>query len=413
MRLFTQKSRLLSLIVILLLGGFLATSLGSYLASRDTLRDAISLQTLPLIGDNIYSEIQRDLLRPIFISSLMANDTFVRDWVMGGEHDPSRIEHYLGAVKQKYDTITAFLVSDRSSRYYYPDGVLKSVKPDEPRDRWYYRVRAMQAPYEINVDPDLANRDAMTVFINYRLLDDHDRFLGAVGVGLKLDAMRALIDRYETRFSRRIFFTDTAGNIVLAGASMNHLRGRLAELPGMAAIAPQILSQHSEPLQLTYRRDDATIQLNARFIPELNWNLIVEQNESAALGPLQHMLLVNLGVSAGITAMVLLITLFAVNRYQTRIEQLAMTDPLTGLLNRQAFELTQTQILASAERNRQAVSAILLDLDHFKQINDSQGHLAGDQVLHQLAGLLRGALRESDLLCRWGGEEFLALLPDC
>ncbi|MEG0883849.1 MAG: hypothetical protein RSH52_21700, partial [Janthinobacterium sp.] len=80
MRLLSIKYRLLILLTLILGAGFMATSLASYLASRQAIEHGIADQTLPLTGDNIYSEIQKDMLRPVFISSLMAHDTFVRDW---------------------------------------------------------------------------------------------------------------------------------------------------------------------------------------------------------------------------------------------------------------------------------------------------------------------------------------------
>jgi hypothetical protein len=78
----TDRLRLLAILSVLLIAGFLAVSIGSYMVSRDSLRKSIIGHALPLTGDTIYSEIQKDILRPIFISSLMANDTFVRDWVL-------------------------------------------------------------------------------------------------------------------------------------------------------------------------------------------------------------------------------------------------------------------------------------------------------------------------------------------
>ncbi len=92
---WTSKERVVTILSILLITGFLITSLVSYFVARQSLSDEISQNSLPLTSDNIYSEIQQDLLRPIFISSLMAQDTFVRDWTIGGETDADKIIRYL------------------------------------------------------------------------------------------------------------------------------------------------------------------------------------------------------------------------------------------------------------------------------------------------------------------------------
>ena len=82
---FTKRHSWAWLVCLILLSGFLLTSISSYHVTRGNMRETIVNSTLPLTSDNVYSEIQRDLLSPVFIASLMANDTFVRDWAMGGE----------------------------------------------------------------------------------------------------------------------------------------------------------------------------------------------------------------------------------------------------------------------------------------------------------------------------------------
>ena len=100
-------------------------------------------------------------------------------------------------------------------------------------------------------------------------------------------------------------------------------------------------------------------------------------------------------------------------RYQNRIEKSAATDPLTKLLNRQAFDFVFQQAILDSERSRQTLCVALMDIDHFKKINDKHGHLVGDHVLREIAAISRRSLRESDVICRWGGEEFLLLLKNC
>ena len=94
-----SKIRLVGILTVLLLFGFVTTSLVSYYVAHDSIPRQIAETTLPLTSDNIYSEIQRDLLRPVFISPLMAQDTFVRDWVLGGEMDENAIIRYLKEIQ--------------------------------------------------------------------------------------------------------------------------------------------------------------------------------------------------------------------------------------------------------------------------------------------------------------------------
>jgi diguanylate cyclase (GGDEF)-like protein len=413
MTLFQTKYRLLGSVSAILLVGFLATSVASYLVSRDSIEHGIAEQALPLTGDNIYSEIQKDILRPVFISSLMAHDTFVRDWILDGEKDQEQLVRYLRTMKEKYGTITNFLVSDKSSKYYYAGGTLKSVQEGEPRDAWFYRVRKMKADYETNVDPDMANRDSMTIFINHRVLDYRGNFIGATGVGLTLATMGRIIDRYQERFKRDIYFLDAKGGIVLTGKTMQGQRGSVRERPGMAGITGAILNGSSVPTRLSYHSGSSDVMVNSRFIPELAWYLVVEQNVSDDMRPVRQVFALNLAISFGVTLLVLFITLLMVNRFQSRLEKVATTDALTGLLNRQALELLFHQSILASQRSGKPLSAILFDIDHFKKINDTHGHLAGDALLRHVADIAKSVVRQSDIVTRWGGDEYLILLGDC
>lgn len=93
------------------------------------------------------------------------------------------------------------------------------------------------------------------------------------------------------------------------------------------------------------------------------------------------------------------------------LEQAALRDPLTGLWNRRHMMVQLEQALAGKRAQDADFCLILVDVDHFKQVNDNYGHQAGDRLLVALAHALASRLRESDTLCRWGGEEFLLLLP--
>ncbi len=95
-----------------------------------------------------------------------------------------------------------------------------------------------------------------------------------------------------------------------------------------------------------------------------------------------------------------------------RIEELAMFDPLTKLMNRGFLkEFLQREVNRSS-RSRRPFSIIMGDVDHFKWVNDQHGHDCGDKMLQHIARILRKNLRSEDVICRWGGEEFLFLLPE-
>lgn len=97
---------------------------------------------------------------------------------------------------------------------------------------------------------------------------------------------------------------------------------------------------------------------------------------------------------------------------KARLEQLAATDPLTGLLNRRALQERLTSEIERAARYEHQLVLLMIDLDHFKEVNDTYGHLVGDEVLREIACVLTNEVRTVDIVGRYGGEEFVVVLPE-
>jgi diguanylate cyclase (GGDEF)-like protein len=270
----------------------------------------------------------------------------------------------------------------------------------------------MAKPYELNVDPDLAHGDALTIFVNYRVIDSAGAFLGAAGVGISIDTLRGMVSRFRSEFGTSIYFIKGDGSLV-AGSPFGLAKAypSVSADPDLALVAAEAIAAGGGSFR--YSRGREVILLRALKLPELSWYVFAERPEGAAVAGARKALYFNLALCALVLCLVLFAAVFTVDRFQSRLERSASLDPLTLALNRLAFDAIAEHALKACRRSGERLSALMFDIDEFKKVNDELGHPAGDAVLVTTVACARATIRESDLLCRWGGEEFLVLLCDC
>lgn len=122
-----------------------------------------------------------------------------------------------------------------------------------------------------------------------------------------------------------------------------------------------------------------------------------------------------ISVSIGTVTVMMLslgVVLLSKEKIEASLQTMALHDPLTGILNRGAIMAELKREIERARRTGNPMAIVMIDIDHFKRVNDRFGHLAGDEVLRHCVDLLRARLRQTDRIGRYGGEEFLVLLPD-
>ena len=410
MELSSIKIKMILLVTAILVCGFLTTNILSFQVSKNALRTTLLNNELPLTSDNIYSEIQSDFIRPVLVSSLMANDTFLRDWVTGGENDVGKISRYLDAIRKRYNAFTAFFISNNTLNYYHFSGPSRTLNATDPHDAWFFRVRDMVDTYEINVDENKEQENALTIFINYKTFDGDGNFIGVSGVGLGLDSVKEVVKKYEQIFARNIFFVDKEG-VIRVSSRGEIVNKNIKNLKGMQDLVDDSLSQ--ERGSFSYSRDGEEYLLTTRYIPELKWYLFVELPESEATSGIRRGFVKNIIIGLGVIAVTIVLVIYVINIAQRQLEVMAVTDKLTGLGNRQAFDISLKNALSTCRRNKEDLSLMMIDFDNFKSINDKFGHIVGDEVIKKSSNFIKSMLRDSDTMCRWGGEEFAVIMPAC
>lgn len=372
-------------------------------------REAVE-STLPLTLDALSADLKQQFIRPILYSSAMAANTFLIDWQNQGEKNIAQIQQYLRRMQVQHDATTAFFVSDKTGHYYHPSGVIKTLTPDTPQDVWYYRLRSSPDAYEINTDRDTADLNRHTVFVNYKLVDQNGNFLGATGLGMSTNLLSQRIKDAEANYGIQVMFVDLKGNLIFSNQPETENHIQLSTLSGIGDFTEQILSQPQS--SFSYRKNGKEIFVRSKKIPELDWILLVSTPIRLPEGYLLDSLL-EITFSALLTLGLALYLVFDItNRHHHKLEKLAFTDSLSGALNRTAFPRLFQELVSLTRRNNQCLVIALLDIDFFKTINDRYGHNIGDEVIKAVAQTIRNCTRDEDFLFRWGGEEFLLLLPN-
>ncbi len=407
---FFTKKKLISILIIMLLFTFTFTSLISYNATKTSIIINTRTRTLPLISNNIFSEIQQELISPINNSSLMANDEFLIDWVVSGEKDPDEVVRYLKRIIEKYGYFSSFFVSEKTGNYYYYDGILKQIDPSDAHDVWYYQFRDSNKEFVLDVDTDQATQGTVTIFINYRLEDQKGDFLGVTGIGLKMVSVADTLASYHDLFGQVVYMIDAKGLIQVHTDPDFVDKVNIKDLPGIGSQAEQILTNKTGTNIYEFKNGSHDLVISTRYFPDFNWFLIVEQDQTDSLYAARKNLIINIAIGVFVTFLVILLVGITVNIFHNRLEELAVKDDLTGIFNRRKFEELFNRENDLAKRFGYVLSLLFLDIDDFKSINDRFGHQAGDRYLQKMAGVLQENIREIDVVARWGGEEFLVLL---
>lgn len=180
------------------------------------------------------------------------------------------------------------------------------------------------------------------------------------------------------------------------GYTFEEVKGRNQRLLQSGLTPPETFREMWEALTMgkTWRGELA----NRRKDGEIYWEYTVIAPTHDVEGNVTHYVAIKEDITARKVA-------------EAKLEQLAVTEPLTGLLNRRGFFLEAEKIYTRSHRPPYELAALMMDIDHFKNVNDRYGHQSGDAVLREIAARLRDNLRPTDIIARYGGEEFVALLP--
>ena len=381
----------------------------NYYVSMNLTHAQLKNSSLPLTVDNIYTEIQKQIIEPNLIASMMAHDTFMKDWLENQESDNEQVVKYLDTIQNKYQMFATFLVSEKTQNYYSATGLLEKVKEGNLNNNWYFAFKKNSEVNEINIDKNEHMGSSLVMFINHKIFDNDFHMIGATGVGVKTSYINDMLKQFRLKYNFNVYFINDEGEVIISELDTNTI-SNINNVPELSDIKADLISKGSQLFE--YILNGETVLLNRKYIPELDLYLLVEAKMNDFTNEVKETFYFNIVVSLLLTIAITLIVLVYVRSIHVRLNQLADNDPLTGLPNRRFFNRSLEHALLLKKRNNTNLSVLFIDLDNFKMINDTKGHDVGDKVLKRIAKILNITIRETDFISRWGGEEFIVLLLD-
>lgn len=423
--------------------------------------------------DREFSHNQERTIQPLIeevqkVSKIAISEP-VQNWATSPEDNTARDKaiNYLNRTSDRLRANSYFISFKDNGGYYFNNSAGEytgrelryRLDPNNRSDAWFYTSLEQHSAYNLNIDFDRGIQKLM-LWINVQIKSG-DKTQGIIGTGFEIDLLLSsyLEDRSENYTT---FFLDTDGAIQLSSGSISIEMGAVSKsIEDKRLIYDYVTSYEesskfkealsraknspgqSEVLDLSWNGRQHIVQVN--YLSELNWYHVVAVNpqdlvDSSIFYPIYLMLIIGNAVILGAIYYLLVRQIdrplnlltdridlihshkevddiaslglpLEFNSLAKNIESFALFDPLTNLYNKRGMQLNLERDFDHCKRNNQAISIIVFDLDHFKNINDTYGHTIGDKVLITVCNRLTEYFaRATDSVARFGGEEFVVTI---
>ncbi len=257
--------------------------------------------------------------------------------------------------------------------------------------------------------------ERLGLFLNSAPSDYQKRYLSNIDYGLDRAKLNEMLDLYHQEYGHNIYLVNKEMQIVARNnQSIVSDTASLLEINDFKAFT-QTLNKDTSSYEIQHQGD--TILINARYLPSLEWYLLVDTNATQATASLRDALYLNIFVGLFVSLSIFGLTHISISRYQWQIKQklsdMSSSDTLTGLANRYTFDILIGHILANAKRTQTPISLILIDMDLIKSAVLEHGSLTTEKVVQQVGHIIKESIRASDVGCRWSEDKFLITLNNC
>jgi diguanylate cyclase (GGDEF)-like protein len=347
--------------------------------------------------------VVEQLMQPLHISQTLAKAKELNDLMRNPLDNEDQIFATLKRLNQEF-SLNFFIASEISRIQYDSEG--KRIELVEGKVDWYFRYKAQPE----NAMADIGQWQNPQFYIDLKIYDDQDNFLGVFGVGKSLEAFTQVFSEYKKTYGYDFIFVDQNKDITLTSDPELLIKGvtfkNLADLPWFQRLEPEQQQASLNNLLLQINGQEALIaELN---IQPFDWTLYIITPLQSRQTEISRGFIISVVSLLAVIFGLFLLIYNLLYYFKKDIQKFKQIDILTELGNRNKITLKFEKLMYE----EQSVSLALINLDNFKPINETHGRKAGDIVLRQVAQMLQSDIRDTDILGRWAGEEFILLLPN-
>lgn len=347
--------------------------------------------------------VVEQLMRPLHISQTLAKAKELKDLMRSPINNEEQIFATLKRLNQEFD-LNFFIASELSRTQYDSDG--KTIELVEGKVDWYFTYKAQPE----NAMADIGQWQNPQFYIDLKIYDDQGEFLGVFGAGKSLNAFTEVFSRYKKTYGYDFIFVDQNKDITLTSDPDLLVKGitfkNLADLPWFQQLKPEQQSSSLNNLLLPINGQESLIaELN---IQPFDWTLYIITPLESRQTEISRGFIISVVTLLAVIFGLFLLIYNLLYYFKKDIQKIKQIDILTELDNRNSISLKFEELMYE----KQSLSLVLIDLDNFKPINETHGRKAGDIVLRQVAHMLQSHIRQGDIIGRWGGEEFILLMPN-
>jgi diguanylate cyclase (GGDEF)-like protein len=349
----------------------------------------------------VFSLIVDELIQPLHIAETTFKSGEFVPFLNAEQPDEAKLVATLKKHEEAFDLVF-FAASEKVRKQYFSSG--RQIDLVEGEVDWYFQALADERDFLA----DLGDVDNVHLFFDFKVYDETNELLGIVGIGKSMQHFLAEFTRFKEQHGYDFLFVNEKDQILLSSrAELLTAEGDLIELNSLPWFETAKPAEKNSLNGIMIEENNESFLLSEVKLQSLNWRVILLLPMQSKQNRLNEIFINNF-LMIFVAVLFFMAFVCALSRYLGhKIAKHVDIDHLSQLPNRRFVERRFSQFLD----DEMQLSLVVLDIDHFKSINDNYGHNVGDVVIHKVSKILKDAVRTDDIAARWGGEEFILILP--